>query len=146
MRTRRPLLAIDALASLATAFKDIFPGSTTSSLSSDELAAQVEALGPRAALGKGGLLPGDEAVDVFCDGKQTVELRSARVHTRNTHGTGCTLSAAVCARLALGEALLDAVRGAKAYLDDALRGSYATGRGRGPVDHLRKARRRRISW
>ncbi|MET0406317.1 MAG: hypothetical protein ABW123_28115 [Cystobacter sp.] len=50
MRTRRPLITVDALASLATALKDIFPGSTTSSLTAEELAAQVEALGPRAVL------------------------------------------------------------------------------------------------
>lgn len=59
MRTRRPLVVIDALASLATALKDIFPGSTTSSLSDVELAAQVEELGPRAAL-KPKVLPLDE--------------------------------------------------------------------------------------
>jgi DNA integrity scanning protein DisA with diadenylate cyclase activity len=59
MRTRRPLIAIDALASLATALKDIFPGSTTSSLSSAELAAHVEELGPRATL-KPKVLPLDE--------------------------------------------------------------------------------------
>ena len=59
-----------------------------------------------------------------------------RVETANVHGTGCTLSAAICARLALGEGLLEAVRGAKAYLVEALRRSYTVGKGRGPVDHL----------
>jgi len=59
MRTRRPLVIVDALASLANAFKDIFPGSTTSSLSASDLAAQIEALGPRAAL-KPKVVPLDE--------------------------------------------------------------------------------------
>ncbi|ATB32342.1 hypothetical protein [Melittangium boletus] len=59
MRTRRPLVIVDALASLANAFKDIFPGSTTSSLSAADLAAQIEALGPRAAL-KPKVVPLDE--------------------------------------------------------------------------------------
>jgi hydroxymethylpyrimidine/phosphomethylpyrimidine kinase len=52
------------------------------------------------------------------------------------HGTGCALSAAICARLARGDELLDAVRGAKAWLGDALRRSYAVGQGRGVPDHL----------
>ncbi|HEX8539981.1 MAG TPA: hypothetical protein VF664_21140, partial [Cystobacter sp.] len=59
MRTRRPLAIFDALASLATVFKDIFPGSITSTLSADELAAHVEALGTRAAL-KPKVIPLDE--------------------------------------------------------------------------------------
>jgi hydroxymethylpyrimidine/phosphomethylpyrimidine kinase len=91
--------------------------------------------GLRAVVVKGGHLEGD-AVDVFCDGAQLVELPAPRIATANTHGTGCTYSAAIASRLALGEDLLDAVRGAKAYLTEAIRGSYAVGRGHGPVDHL----------
>jgi hydroxymethylpyrimidine/phosphomethylpyrimidine kinase len=93
------------------------------------------ALGARAVLVKGGALAGD-AVDVFFDGADLVELRAPRVDTPNVHGTGCTLSAAICARLAAGAGLLDAVRGAKAYLGEGLRRSYAVGRGRGIPDHL----------
>lgn len=52
------------------------------------------------------------------------------------HGTGCTLSAAICARLALGTPLREAVQGAKAWLVEGPRRSYAVGRGRGPVHHL----------
>ncbi len=92
-------------------------------------------LGARAVLVKGGALAGD-AVDVFFDGARLVDVPAPRVETRNVHGTGCTLSAAIVARLALGAELLDAVRGAKAYLTEALRRSYSVGRGRGPVDHL----------
>jgi len=93
------------------------------------------ALGAGAVLLKGGRLPG-RALDVFCDGDRLVELEAERIDTRHTQGTGCTLSAAVAARLALGEPLLEAVRGAKAWLTEALRGAYTVGRGRGPVDHL----------
>ena len=93
------------------------------------------AFGARSVLVKGGALAGDP-VDVFCDGERTIELRAPRVDTPHTQGTGCTLSAAICARLALGAELLEAVRGAKEYLTRALRTAYATGRGRGPVDHL----------
>ena len=52
------------------------------------------------------------------------------------HGTGCTYAAAIAARLALGDELLIAVRGAKTYLTEAIRRSYSVGRGHGPVDHL----------
>ncbi len=63
-------------------------------------------------------------------------MRAPRIDTRNVHGAGCTLSAAICARLARGEELLEAVRGAKAWLTEGLRPSYTVGRGRGPVNHL----------
>jgi hydroxymethylpyrimidine/phosphomethylpyrimidine kinase len=100
-----------------------------------EAAKDLAALGARAVLVKGGALRGD-AVDVLFDGARLVELPGPRVDTPNTHGTGCTLSAAICARLALGDALLDAVRAAKAYLVEGLRRSYAVGKGRGVPHHL----------
>ncbi|HEU0108229.1 MAG TPA: PfkB family carbohydrate kinase, partial [Vicinamibacteria bacterium] len=100
-----------------------------------EAARALRALGPRAVVVKGGHLEGD-AVDVFWDGERMEELSAPRVATKNTHGTGCTYSAAIAARLALGEPLLDAVRGAKAYLTEAIRRSYSVGRGHGPLDHL----------
>jgi hydroxymethylpyrimidine/phosphomethylpyrimidine kinase len=92
-------------------------------------------LGPRAVLLKGGRLPG-LAVDVLCDRSGSLLLPAERIDTRHTQGTGCTLSAAITARLAHGEALEDAVRAAKAWLTEALRRAYPTGQGRGPVDHL----------
>ncbi|MBK9519541.1 MAG: bifunctional hydroxymethylpyrimidine kinase/phosphomethylpyrimidine kinase [Anaeromyxobacter sp.] len=98
-------------------------------------ARDLVALGAQAVLLKGGRLAGP-ALDVFCDGQRVVELPGERVDTRHTQGTGCTLSAAIAARLALGEPLLDAVAGAKAWLTEALRGAYTVGHGRGPVDHL----------
>jgi len=100
-----------------------------------EAARALRAMGPRAVVVKGGHLEGD-AVDVFWDGERMEDLSAPRVATKNTHGTGCTYSAAIAARLALGDPLLDAVRGAKAYLTEAIRRSYSVGRGHGPVDHL----------
>ena len=97
--------------------------------------------GARAVLVKGGHLAGD-AVDVFFDGETVEELPAPRVETRNTHGTGCTLSAAIAARLAGGAGLREAVHGAKEYLTEAILRSYAVGRGHGPVDHLHPLRRR----
>jgi hydroxymethylpyrimidine/phosphomethylpyrimidine kinase len=100
-----------------------------------DAARALHALGPRAVVVKGGHLPGD-AIDVFFDGERVEELRVPRIETLHTHGTGCTFSAAIAARLAGGADLLDAVRGAKAYLTEAIRRSYSVGRGHGPVDHL----------
>lgn len=91
--------------------------------------------GPSAVLVKGGHLEGDP-VDVLWDGRDMLELPGPRIATRNTHGTGCTYSAAIAARLALGASLADAVRGAKEYLTEAIRRSYSVGAGHGPVDHL----------
>jgi hydroxymethylpyrimidine/phosphomethylpyrimidine kinase len=98
-------------------------------------ARDLRGLGAGAVLVKGGALAG-EPVDVFCDGDRVVELPGERVDTPNVHGTGCTLSAAITARLALGADLLDAVRGAKQYLTEGLRRSFAVGKGRGIPDHL----------
>jgi hydroxymethylpyrimidine/phosphomethylpyrimidine kinase len=106
-----------------------------------QAARDLHSLGPRAVLVKGGHLEGDP-VDVFFDGRRMEELWGPRIATRNTHGTGCTLSAAIAARLALGVEVLEAVRGAKAYLTEALRGAYALGRGGGAVDHLHPLTRR----
>jgi hydroxymethylpyrimidine/phosphomethylpyrimidine kinase len=91
--------------------------------------------GARAVVVKGGHLEG-EPVDVFFDGRRLEELPAPRIATPNTHGTGCTFSAAIAARLALGDELLAAVRGAKDYLTEALRRSYSIGHGAGPLDHL----------
>jgi hydroxymethylpyrimidine/phosphomethylpyrimidine kinase len=106
-----------------------------------EAARALHVLGPRAVLVKGGHLRG-EPVDVYFDGQREEEIRGPRIDTRNTHGTGCTLSAAIAARLALGDDALTAARGAKAYLTEAIRRSYAVGSGHGPVDplHALKAR------
>ncbi len=100
-----------------------------------QAALDLRALGARAVLVKGGHLAGDP-VDILCDGTTLHELPAARIDTKNTHGTGCTYSAAITARLALGQDLESAVRGAKAYLTTAIKESYSPGRGHGPVRHL----------
>jgi len=97
-------------------------------------ARDLGALGARAVLVKGGARA--DGVDVLWDGASLVDIPGPRIETDNVHGTGCTLSAAICARLARGATLLDAVRGAKAYLVEGLRRSYTVGHGRGSVDHL----------
>jgi hydroxymethylpyrimidine/phosphomethylpyrimidine kinase len=95
-------------------------------------------LGCRAVLMKGGHGVGAAAVDVLATGAGTVRLESPRIETANTHGTGCTLSAAIAALLAMGEPLEAAVRRAKTYVTRAIDHgrNQSIGQGRGPVDHL----------
>jgi len=91
--------------------------------------------GARAALVKGGDLPGGSAVDLFYDGSEFARLVAPRIATRHTHGAGCTYSAAITALLARGAPLLDAVRGAKDFISRAIAGAPGIGHGRGPVNH-----------
>jgi hydroxymethylpyrimidine/phosphomethylpyrimidine kinase len=94
------------------------------------------ARGAGAALIKGGHGDGDVVVDVLVTPDGVVDVRSRRLQTRHTHGTGCTLSAAICARLAGGASLEDAVRGAVAYVHTAIERAPGFGAGHGPLHHL----------
>jgi len=94
------------------------------------------ARGARAALIKGGHGDGDVVVDVLVTPYCVIDVRSRRLQTRHTHGTGCTLSAAICARLAGGSPLEDAVRGAVAYVHTAIERAPGFGAGHGPLHHL----------
>ncbi|NJL82054.1 MAG: bifunctional hydroxymethylpyrimidine kinase/phosphomethylpyrimidine kinase [Chloroflexaceae bacterium] len=100
-------------------------------------AAVIHDLGARAVLVKGGNLPGAlQGTDVWFDGKDWEILRTEAVVTRHNHGTGCTLSAAIAANLALGKSLLAAVRDAKDYVTTALNFALDIGAGSGPVGHF----------
>jgi hydroxymethylpyrimidine/phosphomethylpyrimidine kinase len=92
------------------------------------------ALGPRWALVKGGHLLG-EPVDLLTDGDTVVELRGPRLDNAHTHGTGCTLAAAIASHLAAGRAVPDAVRLAKEFVTGAIAAGFPLGAGIGPVDH-----------
>ena len=89
----------------------------------------------KALLAKGGHLEGEEAVDLLATRGGVLRFSAPRVHTRNTHGTGCTLSAAIAALLAKGRPLAEAVAEAKAYLTRALKTAPSLGHGHGPLDH-----------
>lgn len=105
---------------------------TTSMKRAAELLAQ---RGPRNVLVKGGHLLG-EAVDIlYCDG-QIHEFAAQRIHTQQTHGTGCTYSAAITAELAKGTPLPDAVARAKTFITRAIQYAPGLGRGTGPVSHF----------
>lgn len=103
-------------------------------------AERIFSLGAGAVLVKGGHLPKTHpATDVFFDGETFGELAAKRVETENTHGTGCTLSAALCAFLAKGMSLEDSVKNSKAFITNAVRNSLEIGKGRGPLNHFGKA-------
>jgi hydroxymethylpyrimidine/phosphomethylpyrimidine kinase len=99
-------------------------------------AQKIYALGPKAVLVKGGGMTGNlKGVDVWFDGDVLQVLETEYVNTPHTHGTGCTLSAAIAANLALCKFPLEAAQCAKQYVTEALKHSLAIGEGQGPVGH-----------
>ncbi|MCP5082299.1 MAG: bifunctional hydroxymethylpyrimidine kinase/phosphomethylpyrimidine kinase [Alphaproteobacteria bacterium] len=98
------------------------------------------ALGPKAVLLKGGHLKGDQSPDLLIDADGAEVLHSRRIDTRNTHGTGCTLSSAIAAGLAQGLQTHRAVGDAKDYIQAAIGAadSLDIGRGHGPVHHFHR--------
>jgi len=107
-----------------------------------EAALRIADLGARAVLVKGGHLEGpafeDETVDVLWHEGVFTEFRSVRIHTRHTHGTGCTYSAAITAFLARGFSIPEAVARAKRFIDEAIRTNPGLGAGAGPINHWAK--------
>ncbi len=105
-----------------------------------EQARIIAGAGAGAVLVKGGHATGTESTDILFDGKAVTRFAAKRLPTMNTHGTGCTLSAAITAGLARGLPLAEAVAAAKDYLQDALAAADALrmGKGRGPVHHFHR--------
>lgn len=100
-------------------------------------AERIGSQGSLAVLVKGGGMPGElQGVDVWFDGQRLEVLKTERIPTRHTHGTGCTLSAAIAAQLAWGKQPFEAVQQAKLYVTEALRHPLAIGAGQGPVGHF----------
>jgi hydroxymethylpyrimidine/phosphomethylpyrimidine kinase len=100
-----------------------------------DAARAIAALGPQHVLVKGGHLDG-EALDILYSDGHVHRFSETRILTQHTHGTGCVLSAAITARLALGENVLRAIAGAKQFVTEAIRTSPGLGRGLGPVNLL----------
>ena len=94
-------------------------------------------LGAKNVLVKGGSMAGDlRGVDVWFDGEDFQVFQTTMVDTQHTHGTGCTLSSAIAANLALGKSPLEAALAGKNYVTEALKHSLAIGSGTGPVGHF----------
>lgn len=150
-RTGAQLISDDAIATLRTALipqamiltpnryeAQMLSGMEIQTLEAMQTAAQrIYELGAKAVLVKGGGMTGDlRGVDVWFDGDRQEVLQTATVDTTHTHGTGCTLSAAIAANLALGQDPFTATQGAKSYVTTALKYALAIGKGQGPVGHF----------
>jgi hydroxymethylpyrimidine/phosphomethylpyrimidine kinase len=96
----------------------------------------IHAKGPHYVLMKGGHLDTSEATDFLFDGDSLTSFTAPRIATKNTHGTGCTFSAAITAYLARGLSVSRAVAEAKAYLQRAIESSFDLGQGHGPLNHM----------
>ncbi|WP_299415022.1 bifunctional hydroxymethylpyrimidine kinase/phosphomethylpyrimidine kinase [uncultured Sulfitobacter sp.] len=148
-----PLLQDDAMEALRTALVPLATVLTPNLPEAARLLQQPEAenrdamatharaladLGPQAALVKGGHLAGDESPDVLWDGSALHWIEGMRTDTKNTHGTGCTLSSSIAAQLAQGLTPRAAVAKAKRYVSGAIAASdqQTVGHGHGPVHHF----------
>ena len=133
---RRAMLPLATVVTPNLAETEVLVGRKVASLDEMRTAAEeIVAGGARAVVVKGGHAI-TQATDVFYDGSHMELLQSEVVATSNTHGTGCTFSAAICAYLARGAELLEAVRRAKTYITGALHHSLTIGQGSGPVGHF----------
>jgi hydroxymethylpyrimidine/phosphomethylpyrimidine kinase len=142
--------AVDALRTVLIPRADIItPNLPEAAALLDEAVADTESaieaqgkrllsLGCKAVLIKGGHGSGPESIDYFVTPERVIALPAPRVETRNTHGTGCTLSSAIAAGLAKGQDMETAVRSAKAYVSAAIAAAdrFTVGHGHGPVHHF----------
>ena len=135
---RRDLLPL-ALAVTPNAYEaEVLTGKPVRTLADAQDAARaIAALGPKTVIVKGGHW-GDDATDVFFDGQSLVQLSTPRVATTNTHGTGCTFSAAIAAGLAHGLPLIEALQQAKGFVEQAMRSAFPLGQGHGPLNHFHR--------
>ena len=119
---------------------EILSSVSISNISDMKTAAEkIHSLGAKTVLIKGGHLGKNyPATDVFFDGEKFEELVCERIETKNTHGTGCTFSAAICAFLAKGMSLSVSLENSKAFITEAIRNSLEIGKGHGPLNHFGK--------
>lgn len=113
------------------------------------LAVELHRLGPKNVLLKGGHLPLDSnrqrpkdlkdavsVVDILYDGSSTILVESAFSHSKNTHGTGCSLASAIAANIANGLEIDRAVRSACRYVEAGIKSNFDLGKGHGPINHF----------
>jgi len=101
----------------------------------EEAALMIYQMGARNVLLKGGHLE-DSSTDILFNGEEYTYYSASRIQTKNTHGTGCTLSSAITSNLALGYDIAQAVKEAKEYITTAIQHSLAIGKGVGPTHHF----------
>ncbi|MEO7190542.1 MAG: bifunctional hydroxymethylpyrimidine kinase/phosphomethylpyrimidine kinase [Vicinamibacterales bacterium] len=132
---RRDLIPLATVVTVNLTEAEVLTGRRLETVADMRQAAQwLVGAGARAVVVKGGHVEGPPT-DVFFDGRDLVELSGSRIETPHTHGTGCTFAAAIAARLALGDPLLEAVSGAKAYVTAAIAQAPGLGGGHGPLQH-----------
>lgn len=107
----------------------------TSPAAIQEAAKRIAELGPKHILIKGGHLEGPRANDYWYDSHTLRQLSAPRINTQNTHGTGCTYSAAITAYLGRGLDTAQAIKNAKEYIQGAIQNSLPFGQGQGPLNH-----------
>jgi hydroxymethylpyrimidine/phosphomethylpyrimidine kinase len=133
---RRQLLPRAAVITPNLPEAEALSGMTILTVADMRVAASVLlALGVPAVLLKGGHLPGEDLVDILATADGIEAFPSARIPTRHTHGTGCTMASAVAAGLAQGMGLRDAVLRARIYVRAAILSAPGLGSGHGPLDH-----------
>lgn len=116
---------------------EVLAGMTIASLDDMRRAAGIILkLGPKSVIVKGGHLPGPDAIDLLVHARGEQLLAAPRLDVRHTHGTGCTFAAAIAARLARGESLDAAARGAKEYVTGAMQHGIDVGSGHQPLGHF----------
>ncbi|GAA0125029.1 bifunctional hydroxymethylpyrimidine kinase/phosphomethylpyrimidine kinase [Clostridium sp. CTA-19] len=103
----------------------------------EQAALKILDMGPEYVLVKGGHLKG-KATDLLMSKDSTIILEKERIDSKNTHGTGCTLSSAIASNLANGYDVEEAVKYAKEYITEAIKKSFDVGHGSGPVNHFYK--------
>jgi len=134
---RRTLLPLALLTTPNSHEARALTGKTINTIAEMKQAAiEIHGMGAAHVLIKGGHVEGDDATDVLFDGKEFSTFQSSRIATRNTHGTGCVLSASVAAYLALGESVKEAVGLGKEFVTAAIRNALQIGHGAGPCDPL----------
>ncbi|WP_163192300.1 bifunctional hydroxymethylpyrimidine kinase/phosphomethylpyrimidine kinase [Clostridium thermarum] len=101
----------------------------------EKAAAIIHHMGAKKVLIKGGHIQGD-STDIIFEGETYIYLKTPRIVTKNTHGTGCTLSSAIAANLAKGCSIVEAVTAAKEYITTAIEHSLSIGKGVGPTNHF----------
>jgi hydroxymethylpyrimidine/phosphomethylpyrimidine kinase len=140
LRTKLIPLVSVITPNLAEAADLLGEGVATDEAAVEQQGRRLLAFGCKVVLIKGGHGAGAESTDYLIDSSGVTALAAPRVPTKNTHGTGCSLSSAIAAELAKGEDMASAVRNAKAWVSAAIAAAdrFSVGHGHGPIHHFQK--------